>query len=192
MSDPTVKFCLDHPQKWLQTFQVSGKGGRFGLVKPGHLPNFSPICLFLGGTFKIDIDIAKKKVRTFLNSTMFRGVLWTPSHINSPWWNWRCSKTSAPFHDYRLPSRFRNVRLSRYHPNFFPSGRNISTRHWSWNISNRVHTMILSWKIVKEFISDFRMSLSMICCTWQTNYTWSPSISEKWDIQRQIFSHNIN
>ena len=86
MSDPTVKFCLDHPQKWLQIFQVSGKAGRFGLVKPGHLPNFSPICLFLGGTFKIVIDIAKKKVQTFLNSTMFRGVLWTPSYINSPWW----------------------------------------------------------------------------------------------------------
>ena len=85
MSDPTVKFCLDHPQKWLQIFQLSGKAGRFGLVKPGHLPNFSPICLFLGGTFKIVIDIAKKKVQTFLNSTMFRGVLWTPSYINSPW-----------------------------------------------------------------------------------------------------------
>ena len=85
MSDPTVKFCLDHPQKWLQIFQVSGKAGRFGLVKPGHLPNFSPICLFLGGTFKIVIDIAKKKVQTFLKSTMFRGVLWTPSYINSPW-----------------------------------------------------------------------------------------------------------
>ena len=88
MSDPTVKFCLDHPQKWLQIFQVSGKAGRFGLVKPGHLPNFSPICLFLGGTFKIVIDIAKKKVQTFLNSTMFRGVLWTTSYINSPWCTW--------------------------------------------------------------------------------------------------------
>ena len=78
MSDPTVKFCLDHPQKWLQIFQVSGKAGRFGLVKPGHLPNFSPICLFLGGTFKIVIDIAKKKVQTFLNSTMFRGSYGPP------------------------------------------------------------------------------------------------------------------
>ena len=86
MSDPTVKFCLDHPQKLLQIFQVSGKVGRFGLVKQGHLPNFSPICLFLRGTFKIVIDIAKKKVQTFLNSSMFRGVLWTPSYINSPWW----------------------------------------------------------------------------------------------------------
>ena len=85
MSDPTEKFCLDHPQKRLQIFQVSGKAGRFGLVKPGHLPNFSPSCLFLGGTFKIVIDIAKKKVQTFFNSTMFRGVLWTPSYINSPW-----------------------------------------------------------------------------------------------------------
>ena len=45
---------------------MSGKAGRFDLVKPGHLPNFSPICLFLGGTFKIVIDIAKKKVQTFL------------------------------------------------------------------------------------------------------------------------------
>ena len=87
MSDPTIKFCLDYPQKWLQMFQVSGKVGRFGLVKPGHLPNFSPICLFLGGTFKIVINIAKKKVQTFLYSTMFRGVLWTPSYIYSPWWD---------------------------------------------------------------------------------------------------------
>ena len=94
MSDPTVKFCLDHPQKWLQiqclhsktqqfillgtVFQVSGKAVTFGLVKPGHLPNFSPICLFLGGTFKIVIDIAKKKVQTFLNSTMFRGSYGPP------------------------------------------------------------------------------------------------------------------
>ena len=85
MSGPTVKFCLDHPHKWLQIFQVSGKAGRFGLVKLGHLPNFSPICLFLEGTFKIVIDIAKKKVQTFLNSSMFRGVLLTPSYINSPW-----------------------------------------------------------------------------------------------------------
>ena len=85
MSDPTIKFCLDYPQKWLQIFQGSGKAGRFGLVKPGHLPNFCPICLFLGGTFKIVIDIAKKKVQTFLYSTMFREVLWTPSCIYSPW-----------------------------------------------------------------------------------------------------------
>jgi len=85
LSDPTVKFCLDHPQKWLQIFQVSGKAGRFGLVGPGHLPNYSLIWLFLESTFKIVIDIAKKKVQTFLNSAMFRGVLWTPSYINSPW-----------------------------------------------------------------------------------------------------------
>ena len=85
MSDPIVKFCLDHPQKLFQIFQVSGKAGRFGLVKPGHPPKYSPICLFLGDTFKIAIDIAKKKVQTFLNSTIFRGVLWTPSYINSPW-----------------------------------------------------------------------------------------------------------
>ena len=85
MSDPTVKFCLDHLQKWLQIFQVSGKAGRFGLVKLGHLPNFSPNCLFLEGTFKIVIDIAKKKVQNFFNSTLFRGVLWTHSYINSPW-----------------------------------------------------------------------------------------------------------
>ena len=78
MSDPTVKFCLDHPQKWLQIFQVSGKAGRFGLVKPGHPPKFSLICLFLEGTFKIVIDIAKKKVQTFLNSTMFRGSYGPP------------------------------------------------------------------------------------------------------------------
>ena len=78
MSDPTIKFCLDRPQKWLQIFQVSGKAGRFGLVKPGHLPNFSPICLFLVGTFKIVVDIAKKKVQTFLNSTIFKRVLMDP------------------------------------------------------------------------------------------------------------------
>ena len=77
MSDPTIKFCLDHPQKWLQIFQVSGKAGRSGLVKPGHLPNFSPICLFLGGTFKIVIDIAKKKVQTFL-TVQFSGGLMDP------------------------------------------------------------------------------------------------------------------
>ena len=58
--------------------------GRFGLAKPGHPPKFPPFCLFLEGTFKIVIDIAKKKVQTFLNSAMFRGVLWTPSYINSP------------------------------------------------------------------------------------------------------------
>ena len=85
MSDPTINFCLDHPQKWLQIFQVSGKEGRSGLVKPGHLPNFSPICLFLGGTSKIVIDIGKKKVQTFLNSAMFREVLCTPSYLNSLW-----------------------------------------------------------------------------------------------------------
>ena len=68
----------------------------------------------------------------------------------------------APFHDYRLPSRFRNVRLSRYHPNFFPSGRNISARYWSWNISNRVHTMILSWKKCQRVF--FRI---FVCrCQW--------------------------
>ena len=60
MSDPTVKFCLDHPQKVLQIF-----AGRFGLVKPDHPPKFSPICLFLRDTSKIVIDIAKKKVQTF-------------------------------------------------------------------------------------------------------------------------------
>ena len=37
-----------------------------------------PFCLFLGGTFKIVIDIAKKKVQTFLNSTMFRGSYGPP------------------------------------------------------------------------------------------------------------------
>ena len=65
MSDPTVKICLDHPQKWLQIFQVSEKAGRFGLVKSGQPPKYSPICLFLGGIFKIVIDIAKKKYRLF-------------------------------------------------------------------------------------------------------------------------------
>ena len=103
MSDPTVKFCLDHPQKWLQIFQVNGKAGRFGLVKPGHLPNFSPICLFLEGTFKIVIDIAKKKVQTFLNSAMFRGVLWTHSYIDSPWW-------------VMLRNHFRNNTAKTLHP----------------------------------------------------------------------------
>ena len=78
MSDPTVKFCFDHPQKVLQIFQVSGMAGRFGLFKPGHPPKFSPICLFLEGTFKIVIDIAKKKVQTFLNSTIFRGSYGPP------------------------------------------------------------------------------------------------------------------
>ena len=63
MSDPTVKFCLDHPQKVLQIFQASGMAGRFGLVKPGHPPKFSPFCLFLEDTFKIVIDTAKKKVQ---------------------------------------------------------------------------------------------------------------------------------
>ena len=50
----------------LQLFQVIWTAGRFGLVKPGHPPKFSPICLFLEGTLKIVIDIAKKKVQTFL------------------------------------------------------------------------------------------------------------------------------
>ena len=78
MSDPTVKFCLDHPQKVLQIFQVSETVERFGLVKPGHPPKFSLICLFLEGTFKIFIDVAKKKVQTFLNSTIFRGSYGPP------------------------------------------------------------------------------------------------------------------
>ena len=65
MSDPIVKFCLDHPQKLFQIFQVSGKAGRFGLVKPGHPPKYSPICLFLWDSLKIIIDNAKKKVQTF-------------------------------------------------------------------------------------------------------------------------------
>ena len=65
MSDPTVKFFLDHPQKVLLIFQESGTAGRFGLVKPGHPPKFSPICLFLEGTFKIVIDIAKKESTDF-------------------------------------------------------------------------------------------------------------------------------
>ena len=65
MSDPTVKFCLDHPQKWLQIFQVSGKAGRFGLVKSGHPSKHSPIYLFLGDTFKIVIDSVKIYVQAF-------------------------------------------------------------------------------------------------------------------------------
>ena len=66
---------------------MSGKAGRFGLAKTS-LPNkYSPICQFLGDTFKVVIDIAKKKVQTFLSSAMFREVLWTPSYINSPWWD---------------------------------------------------------------------------------------------------------
>ena len=77
MSDPIVNFCQDHPQKLLQIFQVSGTAGRFGLVKPGHLPNFTPICLFLEGTFKIVIDIVKKKVQTFL-TIQFSGGLMNP------------------------------------------------------------------------------------------------------------------
>ena len=60
MSSPTVKFCLDHPHKWLQIFQVSGKAGRFNLEKPGHPPKHSPICLFLGYTSNIVIYSAKK------------------------------------------------------------------------------------------------------------------------------------
>ena len=84
MSDPTVKFCLDHPQKVLQIFQVSGTAGRFDLVKPGHPPKFSLICLFLEGTYKIFKDIAKKKVQIFLNSTIFRGFNGPPPN-NSPW-----------------------------------------------------------------------------------------------------------
>ena len=85
MSGPAVKFALDHPQKLLQKFQVGGRAGRFGLVKPGHPSKHSPICLFLGDTFKIVIDSAKKKIQTFLYSELSRGVLWTPSYINSPW-----------------------------------------------------------------------------------------------------------
>ena len=86
MSDPTIKFCQDHPQKWFQIFQVSGKVGRFGLAKPSHPTKYSHTCLFLRDTFKIVIDIAKKKVQTCFNSTIFRGVLWTPSYTNSPLW----------------------------------------------------------------------------------------------------------
>ena len=59
-------------------FQVSGKAVTFCLVKPGHLPNFSPICLFLGGTFKIVIDIAKKKVQTFLTVQCLGGSYGPP------------------------------------------------------------------------------------------------------------------
>ena len=86
MSDPTVKFCLEHPQKWLQIFQVSGKAGRFGLVKPGHPSKYSLMCLFSGDTLKIVIDSAKKKIQTFFYIEIFRGVLWTTFYTNSPWW----------------------------------------------------------------------------------------------------------
>ena len=71
MSGPTVKFCLDHPHKWIQIFQVSLKMGRFGLVKPGHTPKHSPICLFIGDTSKIVIDSGKKKIQTFLYSAKY-------------------------------------------------------------------------------------------------------------------------
>ena len=66
MSDPTVKFCLDHPQKWIQIFHVSGKAGRFGLAKTSHPNKYFPICQFLGDTIKVVIDFAKKKVQTYL------------------------------------------------------------------------------------------------------------------------------
>ena len=51
--------------------------GRLGLVKPDHPPKFSPICLFIDGTFKIVIDIAKKKV-DFYEQYIFLGGLMNP------------------------------------------------------------------------------------------------------------------
>ena len=78
MSDPTVKSCLERPQKVLQICQVSGMVERFGLVK--HPLKFSPIRLFLEGTFKIVIDIAKKKVQTFL-TVQFSGGSYGPPPI---------------------------------------------------------------------------------------------------------------
>ena len=60
--------------------------GRLGLMKPGPPPKkHSPICIFLGDTFKIVVDSAKKKIQTFLYSAKLWGVLWTPSYINLPW-----------------------------------------------------------------------------------------------------------
>ena len=50
----------DHPQKLIQIFQVDGRAGRFGLVKPGQPPKCAPNCLFSGNGFKISIDSAKK------------------------------------------------------------------------------------------------------------------------------------
>ena len=73
MSGPTVKFGLDHPQKVLKIFQVAGRAGRFGLVKPGHHSKYSPIYIFSGDTFKIVIDSAKNEIQTFLYSVIFRG-----------------------------------------------------------------------------------------------------------------------
>ena len=45
LCDPTVKFCLEHPQKPLQIFNMKKQVGRFGLVKPGHPSKVAPICL---------------------------------------------------------------------------------------------------------------------------------------------------
>ena len=57
---------------------MSGRAGRFGLAKPSHPPlKYYPICLFLWDTFKIVIDIVKKKVQTFL-TVQFSGGLMNP------------------------------------------------------------------------------------------------------------------
>ena len=60
LSGPTVKFCLDHPQKLIQIFQVDGRVGRFSLVKPGQPPKCAPNCLFSWNSFEISIEHAKK------------------------------------------------------------------------------------------------------------------------------------
>ena len=69
---------LPRSSLWLLIFQVSGKAGRFGLVKPGHPSKHSSICLVLGNTFKIIIDSAKKKIQTLLYSAMLRGSYGPP------------------------------------------------------------------------------------------------------------------
>ena len=73
MSGPTIKLCLDHPQKLIQIFQVDGRAGRFGSVKPGHCSKYSPIYIFSRDTFKIVIDSAKKNIQTFLYSAKLKG-----------------------------------------------------------------------------------------------------------------------
>ena len=57
---PPLKFCLEHPQNPLQIFQMNGRAGRFGLVKPGNLSKVAPLCLVLRAIEKIIFGQAKK------------------------------------------------------------------------------------------------------------------------------------
>ena len=63
LCDLTVKFCLEHPQRPLQIFQMNKRAGRFGLVKPGHPSKVGSICLIKGSLKKKSQVMPKMRQR---------------------------------------------------------------------------------------------------------------------------------